>query len=172
MNRTSMLAAALAALLPVAALAQDNQAEAADADSLTVTDAYARSTNPTVGAAFMSIANSGATDCVLVAASAPEVTDLAELHTHVEENGVMSMVQVDSITIPAGATHALERGGDHVMFMATKAPMTQGDEFELTLDFGECGTVPVAVRVDNEFAPAADQDDHSGDDHSSHGAAH
>lgn len=157
MNRTSFIAAALAAILPVAVLAQD----------ITVTDAYARSTNPSVGAAFMSITNNGSADCVLGAASAPQVTDRAELHTHVEENGVMSMVQVDSITIPAGTTHALERGGDHVMFMATKAPMAQGDEFELTLDFGTCGTVPVALRVDNDFAPAGGNDDHSG-----HGAAH
>lgn len=157
MNRTSFIAAALAALLPAAVLAQD----------ITVTDAYARSTNPSVGAAFMSITNNGSTDCVLGAASAPQVTDRAELHTHVEENGVMSMVQVDSITIPAGTTHALERGGDHVMFMATKAPMAQGDEFELNLDFGTCGTVPVTLRVDNDFAPAASHDAHNG-----HGAAH
>lgn len=157
MNRTSFIAAALAAILPAAALAQ----------GITVTDAYARSTNPSVGAAFMSITNNGSADCVLGAASAPQVTDRAELHTHVEENGVMSMVQVDSITIPAGTTHALERGGDHVMFMATKAPMAQGDEFELTLDFGACGTVPVALRVDNDFDPAGGNDDHRG-----HGAAH
>ncbi|HHW35354.1 MAG TPA: copper chaperone PCu(A)C [Paracoccus solventivorans] len=157
MNRTSFIAAALAAILPAAVLAQD----------ITVTDAYARSTNPSVGAAFMSITNNGSSDCVLGAASAPQLTDRTELHTHVEENGVMSMVQVDSITIPAGTTHALERGGDHVMFMATKAPMAQGDEFELTLDFGSCGTVPVALRVDNDFAPAGGHDAHN-----SHGAAH
>lgn len=159
MKRTTMLAAALAVLAPMSALAQDTPP--------TVSDAYARSTNPKVGAAFMTITNSGSTDCVLGAASAPDITDRAELHTHVEENGVMSMVQVDSITIPAGASHALERGGDHVMFMATKAPMTQGDEFELTLDFGACGTVPVTLQVDNEFDPAGGHDDHNG-----HGAAH
>lgn len=152
MNRTTMLAAALAALLPVSALAQDT--------APTVTEAYARSTNPKVGAAFMTITNSGSTDCVLGAASAPDITDRAELHTHVEKDGVMSMVQVDSITILAGTSHALERGGDHVMFMATKAPMAQGDEFELTLDFGACGTVPVALQVDNDFAPTGGHDDH------------
>ncbi|SEH87760.1 copper chaperone PCu(A)C [Paracoccus alkenifer] len=158
MNRTTMLAAALAALMPMSALAQDT--------APTVSEAYARSTNPKVGAAFMTITNNGSKDCVLSAASAPDITDRAELHTHVEENGVMSMVEVDSITIPAGASHALDRGGDHVMFMATKAPMAQGDEFELTLDFGDCGTVPVTLSVDNDFAPAGGHDDHDHDDHS------
>ena len=168
MNRISFFAAALAAIVPASVLAQDSHAHDG-ASVLTVNEAYARSTNPSVGAAFMSITNSGESDCVLVAASAPTVTDRAELHTHVEENGVMSMVQVDSITVPAGGTHALVRGGDHVMFMATKAPMTQGDEFELSLDFGECGTVPVALRVDNDFAPAAAANGHDmAEDHAAH----
>lgn len=147
MTHTPFFAAMLAAVLPVAALA-DDAAPSAQA-VLEVSGAYARSTNPKVGAAFMTISNAGPTECVLRAASAPEVTDRAELHTHREENGVMSMVEVESIVIPAAGTHALARGGDHVMLIDTRAPMMQGDEFELILDFGDCGTVPVTVAVDN-----------------------
>ena len=146
MNRTPILAAALAAL-PLAALAQT---PAAPADVLTVTGAYARSTNPKAGAAFMTIENKGSADCVLKGASAPAVTDRAELHTNREENGVMSMLSLESITVPAGGSHALERGGDHIMLMDTKAPLAEGDRIALTLDFGDCGQVPLTVAVDNK----------------------
>lgn len=151
MNRTLILAAAVAAL-PLAASAQATQSQGATAAAgdLTVTGAYARSTNPKAGAAFMTIENAGATDCVLSAVTAPDVTERAELHTHREENGVMSMVRIDSITIPAGGTHALERGGDHVMLIDTRAPLAEGDEVAMTLDFGDCGQVPLTVKVDNK----------------------
>ena len=149
MNRTLFLAAAMAAL-PLAASAHEGHDHGTTVGDLTVTGAYARSTNPKVGAAFMTIENKGAADCTLTAISAPEVTDRAELHTHREENGVMSMIQIDSITIPAGGAHALERGADHVMLMDTKAPLAQGDEIAMTLDFGDCGQVPLTVKVDNK----------------------
>lgn len=148
MNRTLILAAALAAL-PLTAGAQDSAPRPATTGDLTVTDAYARSANPRVGAAFMTIRNDGARDCVLTAAAAPDVTDRAELHTHREENGVMSMMRIESITIPAGGSHALERGGDHVMMMDIKKPLAEGDEIAMTLDFGDCGQLHLTVPVDN-----------------------
>lgn len=160
MTRTLILAAAVAAL-PLAASAHAGHDHGTTVGDLTVTGAYARSTNPKVGAAFMTIENKGSTDCVLTAVSAPEVTDRAELHTNREENGVMSMLPIDSVTVPAGGSHALERGGDHVMLMDTKAPLAEGDEIALTLDFGACGQVPLTVKVDNKAgmpgAPASAQ---------------
>lgn len=149
MNRTLILAAALAAL-PLAAPAHEGREHGTAVGDLTVTAAYARSTNPKVGAAFMTIDNKGPADCVLTGVSAPEVTDRAELHTHREENGVMSMVPIQSVTVPAGGTHALERGGDHVMLMDTRTALAEGDEVAMTLDFGTCGQVPLTVKVDNQ----------------------
>lgn len=152
MNRSMILAAALAAL-PLAAAAQTAapaQGATATAGDLTVTGAYARSANPKTGAAFMTIQNAGAADCVLTAVTAPDVTDHAELHTHREENGVMSMGPVESVTIPAGGAHALERGADHIMLMGTRTPLAEGDEIAMTLDFGACGQVPLTLRVDNQ----------------------
>ena len=170
MNRTTLLAAALAAL-PLAAPAQDTHAQDAPAaaDGLTVTEAYARSTNPKVGAAFMTIRNAGPADCVLRGVSAPDVTGRAELHTHREENGVMSMARVESVTVPAGGSHALERGGDHVMLLDTQAPLAEGDEIALTLDFGDCGQVPLTVTVDNKAGMPGAQGQGHGQGHG-HGA--
>lgn len=158
MNRTLILAAAVA-VLPLAAPAGTGApagGATATAGNLTVTGAYARSTNPKAGAAFMTIQNSGSADCILTAVAAPDVTDRAELHTNREDNGVMLMGPIESVTVPAGGAHALERGGDHVMLMDTKAPLADGDRIAMTLDFGDCGQLPLTVTVDNKAGmPAA-----------------
>lgn len=139
-----MTLAALAALLPAAALAQDG---------LSVRDAYARSANPRTGAVFMVVENRGPAACTLTAVST-EAAERAELHTHAEEGGVMKMMRVEGgIPVPAGGEHALARGGDHVMLMGLKAPLAQGDTVTLTLDFGDCGTRQIEAAVDNDRAP-------------------
>ena len=146
----AMLGLSLAAITFTGAVAE-TAATAATATTgpITITEAYARSTNPSAGAAFMTIANSGASDCVLAAVTTP-VSPRAELHTHREEAGVMKMLRIDTITVPAGGSHALQRGGDHVMFLDTPQPITEGQALSMTLDFGECGTVPLTVPVDNK----------------------
>lgn len=145
--------ALIALLVPAAALAQTPAAPPAAA--VAVTDAFARTTNPKAAAVFMTLHNGGATACTLAGATTA-LTDRAELHTHVEKDGVMKMTKVDSIDIPAGADHALAMGSDHIMLMALKKPLKQSDTVSLTLDLGDCGQVPVEAPVDNSRGmPAA-----------------
>lgn len=133
-------AAAVAALMPVAAIAHDG---------VDVQDAYARSANPMTGAAFMTLSNHRDVDCRLIGV-ASDAAERVELHTHREVDGVMKMIHVEEgFDIPAYGTRHLERGGDHVMFMGLKRPMADGDTIPLTLDFGDCGTQQVEVPVDN-----------------------
>jgi len=142
----SVTTAALAALLLVTpALAE-----------ITVEDAYARSAGPTAkaGAAFMIIHNSGDADDRLVSATA-DVSKLVELHTHIDQgNGVMKMTHVEEgFVIPADGMHALQRGGDHVMFMGLNGPWAQGDTLSVTLTFEQAGDVTVEIPVDLERMP-------------------
>lgn len=157
--RTLALATAVA-LAPFAALAE----------APAVSDAYARSANPQSGAAFMTISNPGTTDCTLVAATG-DAAERIELHTHLEEAGVMKMARdEDGFVIPAGGSHALERGADHVMLLGLSQPLADGDVVSLTLDFGDCGTTTVEVPVDNARQPdAAPAMDHG--DGAAHGAS-
>ena len=139
--------AAAAAVLPTLALAAEPVPQ--------VADAYARSANPAVAGAFMTIHNPGTTECVLTGATS-DAAEKVELHTHKEEGGVMKMVAVEGgLAIPAGGDHALIRGGDHIMFMGLKQPVKDGDTLPVTLDFGACGTVPLSIPVDNQRQPAA-----------------
>ena len=146
--KLTLLAALTAIALPAAVLAQDA--------TITVADGYARSANPKAAAAFMTIHNAGAAECTLTAVTT-DVAERAELHSHMDKgDGVMKMAKLEGgIAIPAGADHALVRGGDHVMMMGLKAPLENGQQVPLTLDFGPCGTVETVLPVDNERKPAA-----------------
>lgn len=136
--------ALLAVMTPAAALAHDG---------LEIRDAYARSANPQTAAAFMVVENHRDVDCQLTGVSS-DAADMVELHTHSEQDGVMKMHKIDGgIAIPAGGEHTLARGGDHVMLMGLKKPLTDGDIVALTLDFGPCGTQQLDVTLDNDRAP-------------------
>mgnify|MGYP002716523020 FL=1 len=138
-----MTLAALAVLTPVTALAQEG---------LAIRDAYVRSANPRTAAAFMVVENHGAADCRLTGVSS-DAAERVELHTHAEQDGVMKMQKIEGgIDIPAGADHALARGGDHVMLMGLTKPLADGDTVALALDFGPCGTQQVEAALDNDRA--------------------
>lgn len=145
-----LLAAAAAFTLPATAFAQD--------DLLAVTDGYVRSSNPKSAAAFMAIQNNSEQDCTLTTVETP-AAEKAELHTSKENaEGMMEMLPIEGgITIPAKGSHALARGGDHVMLMGVTEPLQQGDETPVTLDFGECGKVELVLPVDNERMASAAQ---------------
>ena len=130
----------------------------AAAETITISDAYARAASPSAisGAAFFIIENTAAEADQLLSASS-SIADRTELHTHISDaNGVMQMVEVpEGFAVPAAGTHALARGGDHVMFLGLKQPMNHGDMIELTLTFAKAGDVVVQVPVDLERgAPA------------------
>ena len=135
------LAALIApALFPLAALA----------DGIEVHDPFALiSPAGQSGAAFMRIENTGPADDRLIAARA-DIAERVELHTHlIDDIGTMRMMEVeDGFPIPAGGTHLLERGADHVMFLGLREVPEQGTEIPLTLVFESGLELRVDVPVD------------------------
>jgi copper(I)-binding protein len=130
------------------------------ADGIMVHDPYARASAAMSqsGAAFMEIMNQTDTDDRLIDARS-DVAERVELHTHQEDaNGVMRMIHVEEgFAIAAGETHALARGGDHVMFLGLTRELAHGDELELTLVFEQAGEVTITVPVDLERNPMRQQ---------------
>lgn len=147
MFRTLILAATfgLAGALPAAA-----------EGPITIEDAYARAAGPgaMAGAAFMTIVNAGAEDDRLIAATS-DAAQRVELHTHViDVNGVARMFEVeDGFVIPAGGSHRLERGSDHVMFMGLTGPFVDGESVTVTLTFEQAGDLTVEIPVDLSRQP-------------------
>ena len=165
-----LTAAAVSALLSTAAFA----------DGIMVQDSYVRTSRPNAptAAAFMTLMNHGDSDDRLIDARS-DIAKKVELHTHVDQGGgVMAMTQIEGgIPVAAGESHALARGGDHVMLMGLNTSLAQGDEVTVTLVFEKAGEVEVTIPVDNERKAEGSAGhgtmDHSQMDHSQmdHGAA-
>lgn len=159
MSSIFMRNAALAALvaLPTFGLAE-----------IVIEDPYARVSRPNAptGAAFMEIRNTGETEDRLIAASS-DVAKRVELHTHIDQgDGVMKMTELENgIIIPAGESHMMVRGGDHVMFMGIIEPLEQGKTVDVTLTFEQAGDVVVSIPVDNNRKPKHGAMEHKSMDH-------
>lgn len=140
--------ALLAAAAAMIALASAAQAEpgAAQAGDLRLVGAHARVILPTrPAAAYLIIENKGPADR-LIGASSPAFGRV-ELHTHLHEDGLMRMVEVEAIEIPAGGGATLRSGGDHIMLFEMKEPLAAGDEIPLTLTFERGGDVAVVAPI-------------------------
>ena len=124
-------------------------------DGVHVEDPYARASTgmSQSGAAFMRLVNHSDKDIRMIAAES-DVAAKVELHTHREDaNGVMRMIEVEEgFTIPAGGTHELARGGDHVMFLGLTRSLQQGDMVNMTLVFDNGERIEVTAPVDMERA--------------------
>lgn len=149
MRLPTLFAAAVLALLPFAATAEDHPAE------IHVHDAYAR-LSPKSGAVFFMIHNNTGADITLTGAHT-DVAELAELHTHSQgADGVMVMRKIEGgVPLASGEMHEFARGGDHVMLMGLTAKLADGDEFALVLDFADGSTLDVPVVVDSKRKPGA-----------------
>jgi copper(I)-binding protein len=115
---------------------------------LQVENAWARESPPTVanGAAYMTLFNSGDETDRLVAASG-NIAETIELHTHLMEDGVMKMRQVEAIEVSTEAHTVLEPGGLHIMLIGLQAPLQAGQTFPLTLEFEKAGKMTIDVEV-------------------------
>lgn len=142
----TLVAALAASLIALPALA---------GETIRIVDPFARVSGPSAvsGAIFLVIENHGDADDRLIAA-ASDVAERVELHTHREANGVMQMVEVpEGFPIPAHGSHALARGGDHIMLIGLRRSLAHGDTVPLTLTFARGSVVELAVPVDLERKP-------------------
>ncbi|KMN37486.1 MULTISPECIES: copper chaperone PCu(A)C [Chromobacterium] len=108
------------------------------------------------GGVYLLLSNRGKTADKLLSASTPRAAK-AELHTHINDNGVMRMREVaGGVEVAAGQQVKFAPGSYHVMLMGLKQPLRAGDHFPLTLRFEKAGSVTVDVAVEDGVAPAAE----------------
>ncbi len=159
MIRHATLATLLAGLLAAgpAALAATGAA-----DRVSVVDPYVRLAPPgaQATAAFMVLKNEADKDTALVKVDNP-ASRITELHTHINDGGVMKMRPVKSIEIKAKGEAALKPGGFHVMMIELKAGMKDGDTVPLTLQFADGSSKKVDAKVRKPGAEPAPAMDHS-----------
>ena len=141
----SLIAAAVAALAATSAMAET---------FFGVHDAYAITSRPgaPTAAIFMELHNLGDVDDRLIGART-DVAQITELHTHVMQDGVARMLEIEGgIALPMNGGHDFVRGGDHVMLMGVTQTLAPGMTIDVTLIM-ESGyefsiTVPVVDQAD------------------------
>ena len=106
---------------------------------LSISDARVREPVPGryMSAGFLSVTNNSDQPRSLLSASAPWA-GLIEIHTHLHENGMMKMRQLESLEIPAGETVTFEPGALHLMLFRLDIPLAESLPLTLCFDHDEC----------------------------------
>lgn len=134
---------------------------------ITIDDAWVRPQdnleNPAGG--YLTITNSGPEDDVLVGASSPASARVEIHETMVMEptalpdasmepgatpgtgGGMVGMVPIDELPVPAGGEAVLKPGSFHLMFIGLKDALEVGDKVDITLSFQRAGSVRVTAEV-------------------------
>jgi copper(I)-binding protein len=96
-------------------------------------------------AVFMKLLNQG-DDAQLVYAKSP-VAGIVELHTHINDKGVMRMRKINQIDLPNQQLVSLQPGGLHVMLLGLNRDLKPGEEIEVTLGFSDGSEKNLRVPV-------------------------
>lgn len=166
----ALVAVSLLALTGCAGTSAPTEPESAPAgDSVTIEDAWVKSAEEGMSAAFGTLTNTGADDVTVVSAETA-ASSMVELHETVEnEAGEMVMREIEGgFVIPAGGTLMLEPGASHIMLMDLAAPLQAGAEVTVTLTFSDDSTYEFTAPV-KDYSGAnenyEDGDEHEGMDH-------
>jgi copper(I)-binding protein len=121
---------------------------AAAADDVVVQEPYVRLAPPNAVAtgAFMVFQNPGAKMVKILKVESP-VAKVSEMHTHLNEAGVMKMRPVAAIEIPANGEVVLKPGSLHVMLIDLKAALKEGESVPLTFSFDDGSTKKIEAKV-------------------------
>jgi hypothetical protein len=118
----------------------------ADQSGIKVENAWSRAAMiGHTGVVYLTIIDIGVADR-LTAVSTP-VAQTAQVHQSYSESGVMKMRPVAALPVAPGKPLTLSPGGYHVMLMGLTQPLTEGENFPLTLTFEHAPPVTVPVHV-------------------------
>ena len=143
-----LMAVGLITATSAAGCAKSEQRQDEAAKTVTVSDQWAKSADSGMTAVFGTLKNSGHEAARLVSATSP-VASTVELHEVVTEAGGSSTMRPKDggFVIPAGGSHALVPGGDHLMLMDLKQPLAVGSDVNITVKFEDGSTLPFTAQV-------------------------
>ena len=148
MKKTSLFIGSFKVLLSAALL---GMAAVANAQSITVDDAWVRATVPAQKAtgAFLRITVTGA-NATLVSAASP-IAGVTQIHEMEMADGVMRMREkADGIPLQAGEALALKPGGYHIMMMDLKQAVKVGEAVPLTLTVRKADGKQISTTINAE----------------------
>lgn len=99
------------------------------------------------GGAYLQITNNGTAPDRLIAAKG-DVAKRIELHTHLMQDGVMKMTEIEGgVELAPGESAIFKPGANHIMMMGLHAPLVKGETFCLTLVFEQAGEIMVDFPI-------------------------
>ncbi|WP_394496930.1 copper chaperone PCu(A)C [Shewanella sp. ENK2] len=110
-------------------------------------------------AAYMTLMNHTDKAITLVAVNTP-VAKEAQLHTLIEENGMVKMRQVEGFEIPSHGTLSLQASGDHIMLLSLTEPLKEGDTVPLELVFKNGELLQVELTVEKKASNESQESHH------------
>ena len=131
------------------------------AHEIAVTDQWAIAADAGMSSVFGLLTNAGRRDARIVSGSSPSAGRV-EIHEVVGDavEGKTMRPKEGGLVIPAGGSHELAPGGDHVMLMDLEHPLAPGTDVPVTLVFEDGSTLPVTAQV-RDFA-GGDEEYHHG----------
>lgn len=139
----SLVTGSLAACSRSETAATENQ----NASLVTIGDQWVKAAATGMTGVFGTLKNSGTAEMTVVSAASP-AAGRVELHEVVGAPGSTTMRPKDGgLAIPAGGSHVLAPGGDHIMLMDLKKPLQVGSDVEVTLTFADGTTLPFSAQV-------------------------
>jgi periplasmic copper chaperone A len=127
------------------------------ASTVTIGDQWASSADMGMAAVFGTLTNTGRHEARVVGGESP-LAGRVEVHEVTPDaTGTKVMRPKEGgIPVPAGGSHELVPGGDHIMLMDLKEPLKPGADVDLTVLFEDGSTLPVTAQI-RDFA-GADED--------------
>lgn len=131
----------------------------------TANQPWLRATPPgvTTAAAYAQLEGHGTADRLIEARS--DSAERVEIHTHVHDNGLMTMKRIDALAVPAAGVARLIPGADHLMLIGLHRALTPGSSVTIKLVFERSGEIEVSfpvidARAEPPATPAAMRDTH------------
>ncbi|HHF3017048.1 TPA: copper chaperone PCu(A)C [Vibrio diabolicus] len=103
---------------------------------------------PVIGG-FFQLTNHGDSEDALIAAESP-IAGHVEIHTHKKEDGVMKMIKIDEVHVPANDSVLFKPGSFHLMIFNPTQALKEGDRFPMTFTFKNAGKVEVEMAVEKQ----------------------
>lgn len=155
--RKSLLGLLTVALLSAGCTSTtDEHTDHAMASEVVFEEQWASAGDGEMAAVFGTLVNNGHHEARVVSGSSP-AAGRVEVHEVAGDAGAKTMRPKEGgIVLPAGGSHELVPGGDHLMLMDLTAPLAVGSDIELTVQFEDGSTLPVTVQV-RDFAGANEE---------------
>lgn len=123
------------------------------ADEILIASPYVRAV-PALSensAMFVTLKNTGASNRALVSA-ASRAAKVVELHTHIDDGGIMRMRPIEKIDLKAKQSTILKPGGLHIMLIGLRRPLEVGTTVQIDLEFDDGSTKPVVAPIKSVMA--------------------